>query len=315
MARYEARIREDPFDLATVTIVLWVYFSVHSRSEEIQKSQQRLILWVIEVMPRAQVAGRPLVSACRDLDFLDKARRLWLSHVEANPRDARLIGNAARFFVIHDGRKSEELFAICKAIEPQNPEWSWHLGSWYSRRKRKRPPRQDEPDWGAMCLAEYERVLALAPDSNWAAIVLPELANAAFATGDRDKARGYGERMLALVPKLSGAWRIGTAIHHGHTILGRVALAEGDVEQARARLMCALTATDRELLVCMAPHGPSTALAKDLLERGERACVLDYFRECARHWTRGSARLARWMKVIEEGGIPNFEPRPSIYGI
>ncbi len=88
LPRYEARIKEDPSDLATLTIVLWVYFSARSRSEAIQASWQRLVLWVIEAKPRARVAGMPLVSSCWGGDFLDKAKRLWLSHVELNPRDA-----------------------------------------------------------------------------------------------------------------------------------------------------------------------------------------------------------------------------------
>jgi hypothetical protein len=166
-----------------------------------------------------------------------------------------------------------------------------------------------------MCLAEYERVLALSPDSNWAAFVLPALAEAAFDAGELGKARGYGERMLAQVPKLSCAGMKGTAIHQGHTILGRVALAEGDVEQARARLRSAATMLDGELLVFFPPRGPNTALAKELLEHGEKACVLDYFRECAAQWYRGGAPLTRWIKVIEEGGIPNFEALPSMFGI
>jgi hypothetical protein len=84
---------------------------------------------------------------------------------------------------------------------------------------------------------------------------------------------------------------------------------------ARARLKSAAIMLDGELLVCFPPCGPNTALAKELLEHGEKACVLDYFRECAAHWERGGAFLARWIKLIEEGGIPNFGALPSMFGI
>lgn len=131
--RYEARIQEDPSDLATLTVVLWVYLSARSHSEAIKTSQRWLVLWVIEVMPGARVAGsHPIACLCQDADLLNQAKRLWLSHVEKNPRDARLIGNAAKFFSLVDELKSEELFRLCNVIEPENPEWSWHLGRCYA---------------------------------------------------------------------------------------------------------------------------------------------------------------------------------------
>ena len=81
LGRHAARLREDPSDVATLTLMLWVHFRDFSQSEESREARQRLVLWVIEAMPRAPVAGTPLDSvwdsrALRDgEEALDVARR------------------------------------------------------------------------------------------------------------------------------------------------------------------------------------------------------------------------------------------------
>jgi hypothetical protein len=132
------------------------------------------------------------------------------------------------------------------------------------------------------------------------------LANAAFEAGEFATARDYGEGMLARAPRASNPWSAGSAIHQGHLILGRVALAQGDVEQAKSRLIDAVTAPGLEPILFFCSDGPNTALAKDLLEHGEKECVLDYFRRCSTYWKEGRARLARWMATIEQGKVPKL---------
>ena len=51
-------------------------------------------------------------------------------------------------------------------------------------------------------------------------------------------------------------------------------------------------------------YGPNMSLAKDLLEKGERQVVLDYFALCRRFWNYG--RLDDWSQQVKEGKIPDF---------
>ena len=48
------------------------------------------------------------------------------------------------------------------------------------------------------------------------------------------------------------------------------------------------------------------SLAKDLLERGETAAVLDYFEACRVFWKMGGSQLDAWRQDVEAGRIPNF---------
>ena len=52
--------------------------------------------------------------------------------------------------------------------------------------------------------------------------------------------------------------------------------------------------------------GPSMTLAKELLEKGERQAVIEYFQLCAKFWEMGKKSLENWTSVVKEGKIPDF---------
>jgi hypothetical protein len=47
-------------------------------------------------------------------------------------------------------------------------------------------------------------------------------------------------------------------------------------------------------------------LALELLQKGERDVVLQYFDLCGRFWEMGHQSLLGWTAVVKEGGIPDF---------
>ena len=64
-------------------------------------------------------------------------------------------------------------------------------------------------------------------------------------------------------------------------MLGRIALAEGDVAVAKKRL---LAFADSKGSPRMNSFGPNMQLAKDLLARGEDDTVIEYFERCGKFW-------------------------------
>ena len=52
--------------------------------------------------------------------------------------------------------------------------------------------------------------------------------------------------------------------------------------------------------------GALSRLAKELLEAGETAVVLEYFELCRRFWVMGAPYLAQWTAAIQESRIPDF---------
>jgi hypothetical protein len=132
--------------------------------------------------------------------------------------------------------------------------------------------------------------------------LLARLAHTALAAGNLEKAGRYANEALA-ESKHGVFWWTGDAIHQGNIVLGRLALLNGNVAEARRYLLLAGQTPGSTLL---ASQGPNMALARDLLERGESAAVLQYLEECGAFWTGNRGKLAEWTALIRAGLKPDF---------
>jgi hypothetical protein len=132
--------------------------------------------------------------------------------------------------------------------------------------------------------------------------LLARLARTALAAGELEKAERYANEALA-ESKHGVFWWTGDAIHQGNIVLGRLALGNGDVAAARRYLLLAGKTPGSTSL---ASQGPNMALARDLLERGESAAVLQYLEECGAFWTGDRGKLAEWTALIRAGLKPDF---------
>lgn len=134
--------------------------------------------------------------------------------------------------------------------------------------------------------------------------LLPRMARAAFAAGEWARAEEFARESLEAA-KHGVFWWTGDAIHHGNLILGRLALRESKVDAAKNYLMAAGHTPGSSSL---GSQGPGMALAKDLLNRGETATVLEYLELCGQFWTANRGKLAEWIALIRAGLPPDFGP-------
>ena len=148
-------------------------------------------------------------------------------------------------------------------------------------------------------LEQYEIAYKLSTDERRDVLLKP-IAETALTANKPKKAREYAEKMLS---QSRPGWNYGNNIHYGNIILGRLALAAGDIEQAKKRLIEAGKTSGSPQLNSF---GPSMALAKELLEKGQKDVVLEYFELCSKFWRSGNNRLNRWSVKVEDGKIPNF---------
>jgi hypothetical protein len=133
---------------------------------------------------------------------------------------------------------------------------------------------------------------------------LRQAAERALRRGQLEKTQRLARELLDLAPQFRRDWNYGNAVHHGHRLLGEVALQRGDIGRAREELLAAGRTPGSPQLNSF---GPNMSLAKRLLERGERDIVLEYFALCAAFWKSDiQGSLPAWTAAVREGRMPEF---------
>ena len=113
----------------------------------------------------------------------------------------------------------------------------------------------------------------------------------------------YAQDLLLLLPKYKGTGKGGDAIQDANLVLGQSAVREGHIEAAKNYLIAAGKSSGSPV---MDSFGPNLTLAKDLLEKGERDTVLEYFMLCRIFWKMDYGKLDKWMHEVMDGKTPNF---------
>jgi hypothetical protein len=134
-------------------------------------------------------------------------------------------------------------------------------------------------------------------------LALGDAAKESFAAGKKEDARMYARELMTLLPDFRPHHLYPVAFHDANMVLGRVAVQEGRIEEAKHYLIEAGQTPGSPQLM---NYGPNMSLAKDLLEKGERQAVLDYFELCRKFWVNQDGLLDRWSQQVKEGKIPDF---------
>jgi hypothetical protein len=149
-----------------------------------------------------------------------------------------------------------------------------------------------------------ERALPAEPEARFHA--LGDIAKAAYEAGYYDKAQAFAHELLRLARHYPDDWYYGQAVATGNIVLGRVMLKrDANIPMAEAYLSASEATLKTPFLKII---GPNMSLAKDLLEAGDRASVLEFLEVSRKSWTDNGGRLAAWEQTIRAGGIPNFGP-------
>jgi len=132
---------------------------------------------------------------------------------------------------------------------------------------------------------------------------LNRAAKNALQAGKVEEAQTLANELLLMTRTRTNDWNYGNAIQDSNQVLGRIALSKGDVEEAKKRL---LASADSEGSPQMNSFGPNMQLAKELLVKGEKDVVLEYFDRCSAFWKMGAERLVAWSESVSKGQTPEF---------
>jgi peroxiredoxin/tetratricopeptide (TPR) repeat protein len=148
-----------------------------------------------------------------------------------------------------------------------------------------------------------ERGVAVEGDAIGRWHLLSNLARAQVSSGAYGKAAESASELLGNAPQYPDDWNYGNAMHWGNIVLGRVALKEDKVEEARKRLLAAGATKGSPQLNSF---GPDWDLARELVNKGEKDAVLEYIELCRKFWKLDRGALDFWAKAIRDGGVPRF---------
>lgn len=154
-----------------------------------------------------------------------------------------------------------------------------------------------------MRLAGAEAGLARAAGEEARFDALPDAALLNAESGAPERASALATELLRLAEKNAQRGNDGDAIHKGNLALGLIALHSGNVAEAKSRLLAAGRTTGSGTLDSF---GPNMVLAKELLEKGERDVVVEYFDLCRKFWKMDRGKLAEWTHAVRAGSIPEF---------
>ena len=132
---------------------------------------------------------------------------------------------------------------------------------------------------------------------------LGDAAKSRFEAGDYETARAYALELQKMTPSYREDWNYGNAIASANIVLGRLALRDGNIEEAEALLVKAGKSPGSPQ---MDSFGPNMSLAQDLLAAGHSAAVLEYFKLCEAFWVPEFSKLDQWTDDVHAGGIPDF---------
>jgi len=169
---------------------------------------------------------------------------------------------------------AERWVARAIEIEPDNKNLKATLAGIYTNQGRQAV----DPRFKVQLLRKADALI-----DSWPG--LPQLAMAEFDAGDDEGAIRDAHRMLDrknAPPNFQ---------HFGHTVLGRVAAARGDLETAKAKLTASVPASGS--------FPPSVTLAQELLDAGERDAVIQFLTRFKELWQFDQGMMDHWIKLAK----------------
>jgi len=298
----EKQIEKNPRDITSRTKLLGYYFGKQYQNQSAREAKRKHVLWLILNSPESEVLATPYggLNAILDTEAYSQGKKAWINQLKRRPANLKLLEHSANFFQLHDRELAVESLQTARPLDMDNPKWPTKLGHLYKLDMIGKSLKV-KTNAAGKALEQFEIAYKLSTDRGRNAL-LQYLAKVALAANKPQKAKEYAEKMLS---QNSSGWNYGNNIHHGNIILGRIALTLDDLEEAKKRLIKAGKTPGSPQLNSF---GPNMALAKELLQKGEKDVVLKYLELCSKFWKMGKDRLHKWSVVVKDGKIPDFGP-------
>lgn len=298
----ERVVQAQPTDIWARTMLLGFYAKRQFDSKEDQRSRQQHVLWLAANAPEEAVLG----AFEAELDpYLNPAAyaemaTLMKAHVQKDPKNVRILANAARLLNLGEPDFAAQCLKTCMELEPDNPRWHEEMADIHLQ-KTDDDAGAGDVEAARQSLAERERALELTTKPISRMFKMIDLPVAAFDAGYNDKARQYANEALKNAKNVDELARV-RLINTANTILGRIALKEGDTAKAIEHLKAAGNGGDARFRDIFEPE---MDLARELLEKGEKDAVIAYLQMCGTFWDKEATD--NWIEEIKSGKTPELD--------
>jgi len=302
----EKKIVLDPNDLDS-RIQLMSYYQLASlRKVEYRSFYQKHILWMITNRPiniDDTILTLILLTPILDKQFCQQAKDLWLQQIDKFKDNPEIYKNAGMTLMVYDQKTAVNILKEGRALDPADPLWEISLCAAYKivgDIAQIRTTKIESAQMAYQVLSKsYEDL-----DDEKKYYQLEKMAKIAFEAGYLDKANEHAQELLKQASIRPRDWNYGNAVYSGNSVLGRIALRNDKVQEAKDYLIKAGETPGSPGLDI---SGPNMILAKELLEKNEKEAVIKFFTLCSKFWTKGQDRLNLWIANINEGKIPDLE--------
>jgi hypothetical protein len=177
---------------------------------------------------------------------------------------------------------AERLIRHARELAPGDDEWNTGLGdTLHMKAVRTLDPAEK--------LRLLNEACTYLPD-NARNVMRLEIANAEFAAGD-DAATERDARAMVDAPRSANEYNL------GQTLLGRLAIARGDVSEAKERLRASLKPPEK---FKNPVFDPNMTLAQDVYDAGERDTVLEFLEASRTIWKSDRGRIDRMISFVKK---------------
>jgi len=258
------------------------------------------LVWWIEHHPRELPYLAPAFSFVSHAPYwaYQPIRDAWAGVLATHGEELEIVLAAVNCFAHHEPERALALLERAHATAVHDARPARKAGQIWGLRSMRGNQERDGTE-ASEALRWFER--ALERECEPSQCSLSDACEAALAAGEPKRARVLAERLLSQAGA-AATWNTGNAIYTGHSILGQVALLEGDIDRAKDHLKRAGQTPGSPQL---GSFGPELDLADELLQRGERAAVVDFLRDIERFWSK-RGRIGFWCHEIGRGETPRL---------
>lgn len=273
------------------------------------KARSEIINNIIMRWPESRISETPYMIPT-DESGIREARALWIEQARKFPNNLAVLRNASHLLSLCDRKSCEDVLCRAKAIDPETPEWYIRLARLF-RQQVGHELHVVHSDRTPEAYGELQLALELTTEGEERAQILIELAELALNAGDLDMSHSHAAAILK-----TGVFSVNSFArvfyeYAGHMIMGRVALARGDIFAAKEHL---LNSMQRVIQNPIQGHflgifgkPPRLALAKELMQHGETDAVIHFFKLCSIIWESESERFSHLIAELKIGMIQGIE--------